>query len=83
VISDALVSELRRISEEFPLGALVWHRANLGRAVVTGWEICSRDVLVVADCGPGGDTFTALPCELTGIKPTDDSDGEEWKAADA
>lgn len=81
MISEQTINELRRIAEEWPQGAKVYHRANGSCGIVSGWEICGRDVLIVTDCGPGVGTSSNMPFDLTATKPADE--GEEWKGAGA
>ena len=81
MIADSIVAELRRVSEEYPQGALVWHRASGARGVVVGWDICGRDVMVLLTYG-SDNSGPVLPCEISGTKPVDlDDEGESWKAA--
>ena len=79
MIAETLVSELRRVSEEYPPGALVWHRASGARGVVVGWQICGRDVLVLLTYG-SDNSGPVLQFEISGTKPVDlDDEGESWK----
>ncbi len=80
MIDERTIAELRRVSDEFPQSSKVWHRANGSCGIVCGWQVCGRDVLVVAEHGPGVGTAWHMPGELSG-SPVSNDDGDEWRGA--
>lgn len=71
---------LNRIISEFPPGSIVYHRATGKKGVITEYSIDGQQsVAITVAFDHANNSMRCYPYELTGNKPLDDDDGEEWK----
>ena len=75
---DASLKKLKSVMEEYPAGAVVWHRADGSRGIVVEHCIDGSSCIMLNVAFGIGDNWTkCLPCELSGA-PIRES-GDEWK----
>lgn len=78
--ADELCRRLKPIVEEYPVGSLVWHRADGKRGVVCEYCIDGQAcVMVVVSFGGGINWEKCEPYELRATRCSDGTDGEDWK----
>jgi hypothetical protein len=75
-----LAAKIKAAAEEFPPGALVWHRADGVRGVVLMYQV-DGDGCVMLRVGFGSDSQPAncYAYELSATPVGDGTDGEDWK----
>lgn len=72
--SDVLLL-LTELEQKYPIGSLVWDRADDDRGVVIGYELRMRDVLVIAYFGNKGGEAAREEHVLTLEEP----EKEDWQ----
>ena len=78
---EARLQRLRAVMEEWPVGTVVYHRADGRRGVIAGHSVYETgDVLVRVDYGAGGWQNEMALC-LSATRPGTE-DGDEWRDAD-
>lgn len=71
---------LRSVMEEWPVGALVWHRADGRRGVIVEYAMDGAGcVMVVVSWGADRNWDKCLALELSGAPVSDGTAGDEWK----
>jgi hypothetical protein len=76
--TDELLNRQRKLLAEWPLGTMVWHRADGRRGVLMGvFVLIDGEVGFRVDYGAGG-WASEKAGSLQASKPNDD-EGEEWK----
>lgn len=78
-----MIDLIKRTMTEFPMGSLVYHKANCARGVVLGYTI--RPGFLMIDVSDAfGATCMCTPCSLTTerteLKPDPSDESEAWKA---
>lgn len=77
--SDEMIKRLRPYMDNWPLGMTVYHRACGKRGVLMGFAIIiGGEVNFRIDYGGGG-WANENPAAITATKPSDGTDGDEWK----
>lgn len=77
--AEELSRRVKAVIEEFPPGLTVWHRANAKRGVIVEYAVDATGcVMVVIDTGEAA-WDKCVPCVLTLNKPSDGTDGDEWR----
>jgi hypothetical protein len=69
--------------DEWPIGAIVWHKANGARGVIQHHHVSSEGVLIGVDYGSDTSGYrNEYPICLSATKVST-QDGDEWKEATA
>ncbi len=78
---EQITQLLKPVVAEWPLGAVVYHRANGSRGVLVEYVVAADgQVRLMVAFGPHGNEFAkCCTMELTASKPASGDDGEEWK----
>lgn len=77
---ELIAAKIKALATEYPVGTLVWHRANGLRIIIVGYVITAEGNAVLRG-DIGEDVGSYLPCTLSTTKVNADStvDGEDWK----
>ena len=76
---EQITKRLALVMAEWPMGSIVWHRADRRRGVLMGYSIVMGDeVALRIDYGAGGWSNEKLSA-VQATRPPEDEDGEEWK----
>ncbi len=65
--------------QEWPLGAMVWHRACGKRGVIGGYSVMSGELLIEVCFGANSRWEKCAVLELSSTKVSDGTAGDEWK----
>ena len=81
--ADELIRKLKPILERWPAGMIVWHRADGQRGVIVEHIINGQGCVgIVVAFGSISGGRQCLTCELSAVKLSDGTDGDEWRDAE-
>lgn len=70
---------LSPLVNEWPMGELVWNRANARRGVIVGYQVhADNSASLRVDYGGEG-MHTEMPVMLSAAPVAEGGDGEDWK----
>lgn len=76
----AILCRLEKLMQEYPPGAVVWHRACGKRGVIVEYTVAADgSIMIVVSFGANTNWEKCLPHELSATKVSDGTDGDEWK----
>ncbi|WP_395735066.1 hypothetical protein [Prosthecobacter sp.] len=79
-----LINRLKPILERWPAGMIVWHRADGKRGVICEHTLDGLGCVMIVVCfGANSSWDKCLVHELSAVKISDGTDGDEWKDAEA
>lgn len=70
---------LKPLVAEWPMGELVWNRANGRRGVIVGYQVFADHTASLRVDYGGEGMHTEMPVMLSARPVSDGGDGEEWK----
>lgn len=78
--AEDLIRKLKPILERWPAGMIVWHRAGGQRGVIVGHGLNGHGfVCIIVSFDPNAGERQCQSCELSGVKISDGTEGDEWK----
>jgi hypothetical protein len=71
------------VMDEWPIGSIVWHKANGARGVIQHYQVSKSEICLGVDYGSSHDGYRNEYPDVLSATKVNLGDGDEWKEATA